>query len=53
VHVCKAGTEAVITLDPVSVRSVERMRARDVLRAVELVQEHRALIVGEWRKWHG
>lgn len=53
VHVCKAGTEAVITLDPVSVRSVERMRSRDVLRAVELVEEHRTRFLVEWRKWHG
>jgi hypothetical protein len=42
----------VITLNPVRVWSVDRMRTTDILRAVELVEEHQTLIA-EWRKWHG
>ncbi|MHB1096100.1 MAG: DUF4160 domain-containing protein [Gemmatimonadaceae bacterium] len=53
VHVSRAGSEVVITLNPVTVRSVDRMRTTDILRAVALVEEHQALLLTAWRKWHG
>ncbi|MBA4072461.1 MAG: hypothetical protein C0497_11585 [Gemmatimonas sp.] len=53
VHVSRAGSEVVITLNPVRVWSVDRMRTTDILRAVELVEEHQTLLIAEWRKWHG
>lgn len=53
VHVSRAGSEAVITLNPVTVRSVDRMRTIDILRAVELVEGHQTLLLTAWRKWHG
>ena len=52
VHVSRAESEVVITLNPVTVRSVDRMRTTDILRAVELVEEHQALLLTAWRKWH-
>ena len=53
VHAIKAGFEVVITRDPVRVRSVEGMRPADVVRAVALVEDHRLLLLKEWRKRHG
>jgi len=52
VHVCKAGTEVIITLDPIGVRVVERMRPADVVQAVALVEDNRAHLLKEWRKRH-
>lgn len=52
VHVCKAGTEVVITLDPIGIRVVERMRPADVVQAVALVEDNRAHLLKEWRKRH-
>ena len=52
VHVRKAGTEVVITLDPIGIRVVERMRAADVVQAVRLVEDNRAHLLKEWRKRH-
>ncbi len=52
VHVRKAGTEVVITLDPIGIRVVERMRPADVVQAVALVEDNRAHLLKEWRKRH-
>jgi len=52
VHVRKAGAEVVITLDPIGVRVVERMRPADVVQAVALVEDNRAHLLKEWRKRH-
>ncbi len=53
VHVIRAGAEAVITLDPVSVRGVARMRDGDVVTAVQLVERFRSVLVDHWRGVHG
>lgn len=53
VHVCKAGAEVVIDLDPLRIRTVDQMRNADVFRAVTLVEAHRDALLTAWRKWHG
>jgi hypothetical protein len=53
VHVIRAGAEAVITLDPVSVRGVAGMRDADVLTAVHLVERFRLVLGDRWRGIHG
>lgn len=53
VHVIRAGAEAVITLEPVSIRGVAGMRDADVVTAVHLVERFRFVLGDRWRGIHG
>jgi hypothetical protein len=53
VHVFKAGTEAVIELQPLSIRDNYRMSRVDLRRAVELVADNREVLIQAWRDIHG
>jgi hypothetical protein len=53
VHVIRAGVEAMITLDPVSVRSVAGMRDADVVVAAQLVEHFRTALANRWKEIHG
>jgi len=54
VHVVKGGTEVVVTLaNPPQVREVRRMSNRDAVRAYRIVSDHRAMLLAEWRRYHG
>jgi hypothetical protein len=57
VHVFHQDGEAIISIgspeqEP-TVREVYRMRTGDVSRAIEMVREHQAAFLDEWRKYHG
>ena len=56
VHVGKGEGEVVVTLpqagEAVSVRTVYRMRAADVVAAVRLVEGHVEQLRAAWRKYH-
>lgn len=45
VHVFKAGTEAVIDLDPLRIRDNYRMSRVDLRAAVDLVAENRDVLI--------
>ena len=57
VHVVKAGTEVVIWLGdagtPPELREVYGMSSRDVLRAYRIVEANQAMLLDEWRRYHG
>lgn len=52
VHVRKAGAELVVSLSPVEILSVGRMRDVDVMAALRLVEANVEYLLGEWRKHH-
>ncbi|MFI5311917.1 MAG: DUF4160 domain-containing protein [Gemmatimonadales bacterium] len=53
VHAVRAGREAVITLAPVSLRSVAGMRDVDVVTAVHVVERFRSVLLERWKRIHG
>lgn len=57
VHVWKAGGEVVINLgsDAVapSIREINRMRKRNVRKAVRIVEENQTFLLVKWREIHG
>lgn len=57
VHVVRGGGEVVILLpteaEPVTVRTVYRMRMAEVIAAVRLVEAHVEQLQVAWRKYHG
>jgi len=53
VHVFSAEGEAMIDIESLEVVSIYRMRSRDVLRAVRIVDAHQESFRKEWRRIHG
>lgn len=53
VHVFKAGTEAVLTIVPVTVRENYRMSKRNLRKAVEIVEANQDQLVQAWTEIHG
>lgn len=57
VHVRKAGAVVVINLpegeQALGIRTVRRMRAADVVAAFRLVEANVAMLLEQWRKYHG
>jgi hypothetical protein len=53
VHVYKSGTEAVITLDPVILLRVWRMKRMDAAAAVRIVKDNIGMLLKAWRDIHG
>jgi hypothetical protein len=53
VHIFRAGTQVVITLSPIAVERVHRMRPADVVKAVRIVEAHRRMLLRKWREIHG
>jgi hypothetical protein len=57
VHVVKAGGEIIIVLGaddaPPMVDEVHHMRQRDVVRAYRIVEAHQAMLLEQWRRYHG
>jgi hypothetical protein len=53
VHVIRAGGELLVDLDPVGVRRVYEMPARNIVRAVRIVEDNRDMLLAAWRSIHG
>ena len=57
VHVYKAGALVVIDLpvegERVRIRSIKGTRTRDVVAAIRLVEANVAMLIQEWRRYHG
>ena len=57
VHVRKAGAVVVIDLpegnQPLSIRTIRRMRAPDVVAAFRVVEANVEMLLEQWRKYHG
>lgn len=53
VHVFTASGEAVVHLDPVSVREYVGMKPGEVVRAVQIVAAHREKLNAAWEEIHG
>jgi hypothetical protein len=57
VHVWKAEGEAVIYLGddetPPSLCEVNRMRKKDVRKALNIVEDNQEILRAEWRRYHG
>jgi len=53
IHVFKSGAEAVITLNPVILLRVWRMKSGDAADAVRIVQENRPALLRSWKAIHG
>lgn len=51
-HVFKAGTEAVISLAPVSIRENYRMPPKNLRKAVDIVTENQDILLQAWREIH-
>jgi hypothetical protein len=56
VHVLLAGTEVVINLsvsgESISVRSIEGMLDKDVVRAARMVESCNEQLLAKWREYH-
>ena len=57
VHVWKAGAVVVIDLpdgdQPLGIRKLRGMRTVDVVTAFRLVEANVAMLLDQWRKYHG
>jgi hypothetical protein len=53
VHALKAGGEAIIILEPLTILRFWRMNRRDAAKAKSLVQEKRSFLLGSWEGIHG
>jgi hypothetical protein len=53
VHVCKGGAEAVINLDPVSIRENYRMAKKELRKAKDIVEANRSELLQAWEEIHG
>jgi hypothetical protein len=53
VHVFTASGEAVVELDPISVREYVGMKLGEVVRAVRIVEVHRKKLILAWEEIHG
>jgi hypothetical protein len=53
VHVRHQHGRVVVALDPIGVVKVDGMPARDVVRAVRIVEHHIHELLEQWRTFHG
>ena len=53
VHVFRAGGQVVISLEPITVGRVTKMRDADVVAAFRIVLGHQTVLLDEWRRIHG
>jgi hypothetical protein len=53
VHVFTSSGEAVVQLDPISVREYVGMKPGEVVRAVQIVEAHQTKLNAAWKEIHG
>ena len=53
VHAIRAGTEVVLDLAPIAVRSIKGMGRTDVRRAFRIAEDHPPLLLNAWREANG
>ena len=51
-HIRKAGTEIIISLDPVTIRQNKGMSKPNAREAVTLVEDHQVFLLEAWRTIH-
>lgn len=51
-HIHKAGTEIIISLNPVTIRQNKGMSRRNARDAVTLVEDHQAFLLEAWKTIH-